>query len=72
MMLNIDVSATAFYKAQPVVEFMCEVNILVRLSPNTHTYIDPGSKQPSTSEYCFAAYDYFLLIKSANLSFLFV
>ncbi|CAG9135201.1 unnamed protein product [Plutella xylostella] len=25
MMLNIDVSATAFYKAQPVIEFMCEV-----------------------------------------------
>ena len=25
MTLNIDVSATAFYKAQPVVEFMCEV-----------------------------------------------
>lgn len=25
MMLNIDVSATAFYKCQPVVEFMCEV-----------------------------------------------
>ncbi|XP_055345664.1 protein argonaute-2-like isoform X2 [Paramacrobiotus metropolitanus] len=25
MMLNIDVSATAFYKAQPVTEFMCEV-----------------------------------------------
>ena len=26
MMLNIDVSATAFYKAQPVVEFMMEVS----------------------------------------------
>uniref|UniRef100_A0A673G3D7 Protein argonaute-3-like n=1 Tax=Sinocyclocheilus rhinocerous TaxID=307959 RepID=A0A673G3D7_9TELE len=25
MMLNIDVSATAFYKAQPVIQFMCEV-----------------------------------------------
>ncbi|XP_021356156.1 protein argonaute-2-like isoform X9 [Mizuhopecten yessoensis] len=25
MMLNIDVSATAFYKAQPVIEFLCEV-----------------------------------------------
>ncbi|NIG58362.1 protein argonaute-2-like [Pontoporia blainvillei] len=25
MMLNIDVSATAFYKAQPVIEFVCEV-----------------------------------------------
>ncbi len=25
MMLNIDVSATAFYKAQPVIDFMCEV-----------------------------------------------
>jgi len=25
MMLNIDVSATAFYKSQPVIEFMCEV-----------------------------------------------
>lgn len=25
MTLNIDVSATAFYKAQPVIEFMCEV-----------------------------------------------
>ncbi|CAE1171979.1 ELF2C [Acanthosepion pharaonis] len=25
MMLNIDVSATAFYKAQPVTEFMCDV-----------------------------------------------
>ncbi|RXG61953.1 hypothetical protein Avbf_17971 [Armadillidium vulgare] len=25
MMLNIDVSATAFYKAQAVIEFMCEV-----------------------------------------------
>ncbi|CAG0893312.1 unnamed protein product [Cyprideis torosa] len=25
MMLNIDVSATAFYKAQPVIAFMCEV-----------------------------------------------
>uniref|UniRef100_A0A673MD10 Protein argonaute-3-like n=1 Tax=Sinocyclocheilus rhinocerous TaxID=307959 RepID=A0A673MD10_9TELE len=25
MMLNIDVSATAFYKAQPVIPFMCEV-----------------------------------------------
>ncbi|XP_059158958.1 protein argonaute-2-like isoform X8 [Physella acuta] len=25
MMLNIDVSATAFYKEQPVIEFMCEV-----------------------------------------------
>ncbi|XP_052762994.1 protein argonaute-2-like isoform X3 [Mya arenaria] len=25
MMLNIDVSATAFYKQQPVIEFMCEV-----------------------------------------------
>ncbi|XP_018899039.1 protein argonaute-2 isoform X2 [Bemisia tabaci] len=25
MMLNIDVSATAFYKAQPAIEFMCEV-----------------------------------------------
>ncbi|CAM9566714.1 protein argonaute-2-like isoform X2 [Petromyzon marinus] len=25
MMLNIDVSATAFYKAQPVVEFLCEI-----------------------------------------------
>ncbi|XP_037052468.1 protein argonaute-2 isoform X4 [Bradysia coprophila] len=25
MMLNIDVSATAFYKAQPVTDFMCEV-----------------------------------------------
>uniref|UniRef100_UPI00358EBEC2 protein argonaute-1-like isoform X1 n=1 Tax=Myxine glutinosa TaxID=7769 RepID=UPI00358EBEC2 len=25
MMLNVDVSATAFYKAQPVIEFMCEV-----------------------------------------------
>ena len=24
-MLNIDVSATAFYKAQPVIDFMCEV-----------------------------------------------
>ena len=24
-MLNIDVSATAFYKSQPVIEFMCEV-----------------------------------------------
>ncbi|CAB1321200.1 unnamed protein product [Coregonus sp. 'balchen'] len=25
MMLNIDVSATAFYKAQPMIQFMCEV-----------------------------------------------
>ncbi|KAI9578856.1 hypothetical protein GQX74_009674 [Glossina fuscipes] len=25
MMLNIDVSATAFYKSQPVIDFMCEV-----------------------------------------------
>ena len=25
MMLNIDVSATAFYKAQPAIDFMCEV-----------------------------------------------
>ncbi|XP_055997382.1 protein argonaute-2-like isoform X6 [Ostrea edulis] len=25
MMLNIDVSATAFYKAQPVIDFMCEI-----------------------------------------------
>ena len=25
MTLNIDVSATAFYKAQPVIDFMCEV-----------------------------------------------
>ena len=25
MMLNIDVSATAFYKAQSVIDFMCEV-----------------------------------------------
>jgi len=25
MMLNIDVSATAFYKSQPVIEFLCEV-----------------------------------------------
>jgi eukaryotic translation initiation factor 2C len=25
MMLNIDVSATAFYKAQPVIDFLCEV-----------------------------------------------
>ncbi|XP_074606189.1 protein argonaute-2-like isoform X1 [Acropora palmata] len=30
MMLNIDVSATAFYKCQPVVEFLCEV---LRKSP---------------------------------------
>lgn len=27
MMLNIDVSATAFYKAQPVVEFMMEASL---------------------------------------------
>ena len=25
MMLNIDVSATAFYRAQPAIDFMCEV-----------------------------------------------
>ena len=25
MMLNIDVSATAFYRSQPVIDFMCEV-----------------------------------------------
>ena len=25
MMLNVDVSATAFYKAQPAIDFMCEV-----------------------------------------------
>lgn len=29
MMLNIDVSATAFYKAQPVVEFMMEVRLML-------------------------------------------
>lgn len=30
MMLNIDVSATAFYKAQPVIDFMCEVSGIIR------------------------------------------
>ena len=25
MMLNIDVSATAFYKSQPVIKFLCEI-----------------------------------------------
>jgi len=34
MTLNIDVSATAFYKAQPVIEFMCEVLEIQNLNEN--------------------------------------
>lgn len=40
MMLNIDVSATAFYKAQPVTEFMCEVLDLRNPSEQKRTLTD--------------------------------
>uniref|UniRef100_A0A8C1PXP8 Argonaute RISC component 1 n=1 Tax=Cyprinus carpio TaxID=7962 RepID=A0A8C1PXP8_CYPCA len=40
MMLNIDVSATAFYKAQPVIEFMCEVLDIRNIDEQPKTLTD--------------------------------
>ncbi|XP_029634731.1 protein argonaute-2-like [Octopus sinensis] len=40
MMLNIDVSATAFYKAQPVTSFLCDVLELRNLSEQKRPLID--------------------------------
>ncbi|XP_012943067.1 protein argonaute-2 isoform X3 [Aplysia californica] len=40
MMLNIDVSATAFYKEQPVIEFMCEVLDLPDISEQKRPLAD--------------------------------
>nr|QKV26109.1 argonaute-1 [Pinctada fucata] len=40
MLLNIDVSATAFYKAQPVIEFMCEVLDLASLGEQRRPLTD--------------------------------
>ena len=46
MMLNIDVSATAFYKAQPVVEFMMEVCLVhIFVSPQTWMHSTLNSHQ---------------------------
>uniref|UniRef100_A0A4W3HCY2 Argonaute RISC component 4 n=1 Tax=Callorhinchus milii TaxID=7868 RepID=A0A4W3HCY2_CALMI len=40
MMLNIDVSATAFYRAQPVIEFMCEVLDIQNINEQTKPLTD--------------------------------
>ncbi|XP_078537290.1 protein argonaute-4 isoform X4 [Lissotriton helveticus] len=40
MMLNIDVSATAFYRAQPVIEFMCEVLDVQNINEQTKPLTD--------------------------------
>ncbi|EEB20479.1 eukaryotic translation initiation factor 2C, putative [Pediculus humanus corporis] len=40
MMLNIDVSATAFYKAQPVIDFMCEVLDIREINEQRKTLTD--------------------------------
>uniref|UniRef100_A0A803Y867 Protein argonaute-1 n=1 Tax=Meleagris gallopavo TaxID=9103 RepID=A0A803Y867_MELGA len=40
MMLNIDVSATAFYRAQPIIEFMCEVLDIQSISEQTKPLTD--------------------------------
>ena len=39
MSLNIDVSATAFFKAQPLVEFMCEV-LCIQVMVCTETFME--------------------------------
>ena len=62
MMLNIDVSATAFYKAQSVIDFMCEVldmrdanEQVPKRPPNPNSesrYLNPDfSARPSLQEY---------------------
>lgn len=40
MMLNIDVSATAFYRAQPIIEFMCEVLDIQNINEQTKPLTD--------------------------------
>ena len=59
-MLNIDVSATAFYKAQSVIDFMCEVldmrdanEQVPKRPPNSESrYLNPDfSARPSLQEY---------------------
>ncbi|KAF2974173.1 hypothetical protein EK904_013434 [Melospiza melodia maxima] len=40
MMLNIDVSATAFYRAQPIIEFMCEVLDIQNISEQSKPLTD--------------------------------
>uniref|UniRef100_A0A673I123 Protein argonaute-1 n=1 Tax=Sinocyclocheilus rhinocerous TaxID=307959 RepID=A0A673I123_9TELE len=71
MMLNIDVSATAFYKAQPVIEFMCEVLDIRNIDEQPKTLTD-SQRVRFTKEIkggflntlfcCAASYYYFLYI----------
>ncbi|CAF89690.1 unnamed protein product, partial [Tetraodon nigroviridis] len=51
MMLNIDVSATAFYKAQPVIRFMCEVLDIHNVTSSRARWPTPtGSSSPRRSK----------------------